>query len=112
MRRREFITLVGGAVVWPRSGVAQQSSIPIIGFLTARSRNETTDSVADFREGLREAGYRDGETVSIRFAKPFQRLGVVLPHAFAFRIHSAEGCLGVGIALLSQGADHLVCAVT
>jgi putative ABC transport system substrate-binding protein len=67
MRRREFITLLGGAVVWPRSGVAQQSSIPIIGFLTARSRNETTDNVADFGEGLREAGYRDGETVSIEF---------------------------------------------
>ena len=47
--------------------VAQQSSIPIIGFLTARSRNETTDNVADFREGLREAGFRDGETVSIEF---------------------------------------------
>jgi putative tryptophan/tyrosine transport system substrate-binding protein len=67
MRRREFITLLGGAVVWPRSGVAQQSSIPIIGFLTARSRNETTDNVAQFREGLREAGYREGETVSIEF---------------------------------------------
>jgi putative ABC transport system substrate-binding protein len=67
MRRREFITLLGGAVVWPRSVVAQQSSIPIIGFLTARSRNETTDNVAQFREGLREAGYREGETVSIEF---------------------------------------------
>jgi putative tryptophan/tyrosine transport system substrate-binding protein len=67
MRRREFITLLGGAVVWPRSVAAQQSSIPIIGFLTARSRNETTDNVAEFREGLREAGYREGETVSIEF---------------------------------------------
>jgi len=67
MRRREFITLLGGAVVWPRSVVAQLSSIPIIGFLTARSRNETTDNVAQFREGLREAGYREGETVSIEF---------------------------------------------
>jgi putative ABC transport system substrate-binding protein len=67
MRRREFITLLGGAVVWPRSVVAQQSNIPIIGFLTARSRNETTDNVAQFREGLREAGYREGETVSIEF---------------------------------------------
>jgi putative tryptophan/tyrosine transport system substrate-binding protein len=67
MRRREFITLLGGASVWPRSGIAQQSSIPIIGFLTARSRNETADNVADFREGLREAGYKEGETVSIEF---------------------------------------------
>jgi putative tryptophan/tyrosine transport system substrate-binding protein len=67
MRRRDFITLLGGAVVLPRSGVAQQSSIPIIGFLTARSRDESTENVADFREGLREAGYRDGETVSIEF---------------------------------------------
>jgi hypothetical protein len=62
MRRREFITLFFIAAIWPLSGVAQQSKIPIIGFLTARSRDETAESIAAFREGLREA------------AKPRERL--------------------------------------
>ena len=67
MRRRELITLLGIAAMWPISGIAQQLSIPIIGFLTARSENETAESIAAFRDGLQEAGYRDAENVSIDF---------------------------------------------
>jgi putative tryptophan/tyrosine transport system substrate-binding protein len=52
---------------WPISGIAQQLNIPIIGFLTARSENETAESIAAFRDGLQEAGYRDAENVSIDF---------------------------------------------
>jgi len=44
--------------MWPISGIAQQLNIPIIGFLTARSENETAESIAAFRDGLQEAGYR------------------------------------------------------
>jgi hypothetical protein len=54
MRRREFIMLLGGMVLWPLPAIAQQSGIPIIGFLTTRSRNETADNIADFRKGLSE----------------------------------------------------------
>jgi hypothetical protein len=61
MRRRELITLLGIAVLWPRGGIAQLSKIPIVGFLTARSRDETADSIAAFREGLREAGQTERE---------------------------------------------------
>jgi len=68
MRRREVITLLGIAAMWPISGIAQQLNIPIIGFLTARSENETAESIAAFRDGLQEAGYRDAENVSIDFA--------------------------------------------
>jgi putative ABC transport system substrate-binding protein len=67
MRRREVITLLGIAAMWPISGTAQQLNIPIIGFLTARSENETAESIAAFRDGLQEAGYRDAENVSIDF---------------------------------------------
>jgi putative tryptophan/tyrosine transport system substrate-binding protein len=67
MRRREVITLLGIAAMWPISGIAQQLNIPIIGFLTARSENETAESIAAFRDGLQEAGYRDAENVSIDF---------------------------------------------
>ena len=61
--RREFITLLGIAVLWLSSGAAQQSKIPIIGFLTARSRNETADSIAAFREGLGEVGHTEQATL-------------------------------------------------
>jgi putative tryptophan/tyrosine transport system substrate-binding protein len=67
MRPREVITLLGIAAMWPISGTAQQLNIPIIGFLTARSENETAESIAAFRDGLQEAGYRDAENVSIDF---------------------------------------------
>ena len=67
MRRREVIRLVGIAAMWPISGIAQQLNIPIIGFLTARSENETAESIAAFHDGLQEAGYRDAENVSIDF---------------------------------------------
>ncbi len=67
MRRREFITLLGITALWPHGGIAQQSKIPIIGFLTARSRDETADSIAAFREGLREAGQTEEETAAIEF---------------------------------------------
>jgi putative ABC transport system substrate-binding protein len=71
MRRRDFIvagaaTLVAVAAM-PVSGGAQQSNNPSIGFLTARSRNQTVDSIAAFREGLRRAGYVDIENVLIEF---------------------------------------------
>src|SRR6516164_2746675 len=68
MRRREFITLVGGAVgAWPLAARAQQAAIPVIGFLSFRSANESETSVAAFREGLSEIGYADGRSVNIAF---------------------------------------------
>jgi len=99
MRRREVITLLGIAAMWPISGIAQQLNIPIIGFLTAGSRNETTDNVADFREGLREAGYKDGETVSIEFhwaAGEYDRLPVLatnlVHHGVSVIVNSSSLC--------------------
>jgi len=68
MRRREFIALLGGATAaWPIRGRAEQPAIPVIGFLSFRSANESATSVAAFREGLSEIGYADGRSVSIAF---------------------------------------------
>jgi putative ABC transport system substrate-binding protein len=68
MRRRDLIKgIAGSAAARPCAAVAQQSSIPIIGFLSFRSANESADSEAAFREGLSEIGYSEGRSVRIAF---------------------------------------------
>ena len=66
MRRRGFITLLGGAAVtWPLTARAQQPT-PVVGFLS-RSPNESEHLVAAFRQGLEESGYLEGQNVHISF---------------------------------------------
>ena len=68
MRRREFIRLFGStAVAWPLTARAQQSAIPVIGFLNGASPQPWKDYIAGFRAGLKEAGYLDGQNVTIEF---------------------------------------------
>ena len=68
MRRREFITFLGGvATAWPLTARSQQSAIPVIGFLSTRSPDESAHLLAAFRNGLAETGVVEGESVVIEF---------------------------------------------
>ena len=68
VRRREFIKFFGGAAfAWPHSARAQQPVVPVIGFLSFRSANESAGSVSAFRQGLSEVGYSEGRNVHIAF---------------------------------------------
>ena len=72
MRRRDIIKVVAGsAIAWPLAARAQQSAMPVIGFLDSRSSEAIADRLRAFRQGLNDTGYVEGENVTIvyRFAE-------------------------------------------
>jgi putative ABC transport system substrate-binding protein len=66
MRRRDVIKgITGSAAAWPLAALAQQAAMPVVGFLNTRAAGEDPDALAAFHQGLRDAGYVEGQNVAI-----------------------------------------------
>jgi ABC-type uncharacterized transport system substrate-binding protein len=67
VKRREFITLLGGAATWPFVARAQQPTMPVIGFLNPTSSDVVTEPIHSFRQSLKDAGHIEGESITIEY---------------------------------------------
>ena len=111
MRRREFISLVGGATIaWPLAARAQQQAMPVVGFLSGRSLASDSDLVAVFSQALTEAGYVNGQNVAIEFRWADGQLDR-LPELAAELIERKVSVIFAGASDVAAGALRVAAAI-
>jgi putative ABC transport system substrate-binding protein len=107
MNRRDLMTLIGGAAVWPVAARAQQVAIPVIGYLNPRAANEDSTLLEGFRRGLGETGYVEGRNVEVEYRwaeDQFKRLPALAADLVRLRV-DVIAALGGGSSVQAAKAE-------
>jgi hypothetical protein len=109
MRRREFVALLGGAAAWPLAVHAQQTAMPVIGFLDPTAPEALAEPMRGLRQGLKDVGYVEGENLTIEYRwadNRTERVPAMAAELVGRRVSLIVATGGSRAPLAGQGGNH------